>query len=292
MAGMKRGYLCGTTLTGLFGDPVAHSKSPAMHNAAFRRLRLPYIYLKFRVPISALGEALDRAGTMGFRGLNLTIPLKQEGLRLMDRLTPQARRIGAVNTVTFAGGKMEGHNTDGGGFIRSLREDLRLNPRGRKVVIIGAGGAARAVSFALADAGITGLTILDSDPRRSSSLASDLRRIAGMKAGGVSSDARTDWDQVLEGASLLVNASPVGMHGRALPLPAASLRRGLSVVDLVYNPPVTPLIREARRRGIRAINGSGMLVLQGALSFERWTGRRAPVAVMRRALLRALGGRR
>jgi len=289
---MTRKNTRGVTLTGLFGDPVAHSKSPAMHNAAFRALGLPYIYLKFRVPVGQLRDALERAGMLGFRGLNLTIPLKRDALKMMDTLTPQARKIGAVNTVTFSSKGMEGHNTDGDGFIRSLREELGFAPAGRRVVVVGAGGASRAVTFGLAQAGIKGLVVLDSDPKRSSSLAADLRRVTGLQAEGIPSDNKTRWDDLIGGADLLVNATPIGMHDPECPLPLSVLRRGLSVVDLIYNPPATRLIKEARRRGLRAINGSGMLILQGALSFERWTGRRAPVAVMRQALISALRGRR
>jgi len=288
---MKGGYFCGVTLTGLFGDPVAHSKSPAMHNAAFRSMGLPFLYLKFRVPLDMLKRELNRAALLGFRGMNLTIPLKQDAVKYMDTLTPQARRIGAVNTVTFRKGRMEGHNTDGDGFIRSLREELKFTPAGRRAVVMGAGGAARAVTFALADAGIKNLIILDSNPGRASSLASDIRRITGLEAGWRAVNPEIRWEKILDGAELLVNATPVGMHGDASPLPPAALSRGLSVADLVYTPPVTRLIRECRRRGLRAINGSGMLILQGALSFERWTGRRAPVSVMRQALFLALRGK-
>jgi shikimate dehydrogenase len=263
-----------------------------MHNAAFRALGLPYLYLKFRVPAGELREALERARLLGFRGLNLTIPLKQEALKLVDILTPEARKIGAVNTVTFGKNGMEGHNTDGEGFIRSLRAELGFAPAGRRAVVIGAGGASRAVTHALADAGVKSLVILDRDARRSAMLARDLRRTTGLRVEGLVSDAGTRWNDLVAGAGLLVNASPVGMHGSACPLPPAALGRGLAVADLVYNPPVTPLMREARRRGLRTMNGSGMLVLQGALAFERWTGRRAPVKVMRKALLSALGGDR
>jgi len=289
---VKPGYFCGITLTGLFGDPVAHSKSPAMHNAAFRALGLPYLYLKFRVPVADLKRELARARMLGFRGMNLTIPLKQEALKLVDTLTPQARRIGAVNTVTFGDRGMEGHNTDGAGFIRSLREELDFSPAGKKVVVMGAGGASRAVTFGLADAGVKHLAILDSDPRRSAVLAADLGRIGGFDVRGIPADAGTRWNDLLGEADLLVNATPVGMHGSDCPVPPRALCRGLAVVDLIYNPPVTRLLKEARKRGLRAVNGSGMLILQGALAFERWTGRQAPVPVMRRALLSALGPKR
>ena len=277
----------GRELTGIFGDPVGHSKSPAMHNAAFRALGLSWVYLKFRVPPNRLKQALAQASALGFRGLNITIPLKQEALPLVDTLTPQARRIGAVNTITFRRGGMEGHNTDGEGFIRSLREDLEVRPEGQRVIILGAGGAARAVTFALADAGVKSIVVLDSIPGKARCLAGDLRRITRVRAEGLITGKGVDWGGIIAGAGLLVNATPVGMHGRHCPLPPPVLRRPLAVADLVYNPPVTELIRQARRRGLKAMNGSGMLVLQGALSFERWTHRRAPVAVMRRALLNA-----
>jgi len=284
MAGSRR-----PLIAAVFGDPVAHSLSPAMHGAAFRALGLPGIYLKFRVPVAALSDALAAAGAIGFLGVNLTIPLKEAAFRLVDSLTPEARRAGSVNTVTFGrDGRTEGHTTDGGGFLRSLREDLGMNVKGKRAVLLGAGGAAHAVAFALAGAGAYSLTILDTEPGRARRLAGAVRAGSGVSVEWRAADRRVRWREVLAGADLLVNATPVGMKGGDCPVPPAELAPPLAVADLVYNPPVTRLVREARRRGVRAMNGEGMLVNQGALSFERWTGIGAPVGVMRRALRAAL----
>jgi shikimate dehydrogenase len=264
-----------------------------MQNAALRALRLSGAYLKFRVPATALGPALAAARALGFCGVNLTIPLKQAALRLMDRLSEQARRTGSVNTVTFLrSGRAEGHTTDGEGFIRSLRWDLGLAARGRRVVMLGAGGAARSVAFALADAGARSILMVDIEVSRARRLAANVRSATGVRTAALSGVRGVRWGAVLGEADLLVNATPVGMRPGEIPVPPAALHAGLAVADLVYNPPVTMLVQEARRRGLRAMNGEGMLVHQGALSLERWTGRRAPADVMRRALRAALRGQR
>lgn len=301
---------------GVFGDPVGHSLSPAMHNAAFRALKLPYCYVKWRVPIAGLRDALKTAQALDFRGVNLTIPLKERAAGIVDSLTPQAKRTRAVNTVTFDRGRMQGHNTDGEGFLRSLKLELGFVPRKARAVMLGAGGAARAVAFALADAGASEILILNRTPSRARALARDIRAACRPRAlardvrsachtraqaRAVGSACRTrargqgfprgdGWHKALAGASLLVNASSLGMRGEKCPVPAAAFPARLRVADLVYNPPLTDLVRSARRRRLRAMNGVGMLVHQGALAFTRWTGRRAPVGVMRRALLLALPG--
>lgn len=277
----------------VFGDPVAHSLSPAMQNAAFRARGLALRYTKFRVPVPDLKAALAGVQALGYVGVNLTIPLKAEGARLVDRLTPEARRTGSVNTVTFLpGGTTEGDTTDGRGFLRSLRHDLGMGAQGRTVVMIGAGGASRAVAFALASAGARRITVLDIRVALARRLAGEVRSRTGVKVDGVPAGGIIRWGSLLGGADLLVNATPVGMKPGQCPLPVTALHRGLAVVDLIYNPPVTTLIREARRRGLKAVNGEGMLVNQGALSFERWTGLPGPVGVMRAALRRALEAHR
>ena len=280
-------------LLGVFGFPVAHSLSPEMQGAAIRRLGLRCIYLKFAVPPSLLSRTLDRAEKLGFRGVNLTVPHKEAALPLMDRLTVAARRAGAVNTVSFLGhGRREGHTTDGEGFLRAAGDDLGFSPRGRKVVVLGAGGAARSVCFALADSGIRELVLVNRTFSRAARLARFLRAATRVPTAAFRLFAGTPWKPVLEGASLLVNATALGLRGEGSPVPARFFRRSMAVSDLIYNPPVTALIAAARSRGLRAANGTGMLAGQGALSLERWTGRRAPLEEMRRALCAALAARR
>jgi len=279
-----------TRYAAVFGDPIAHSLSPAMHNAAFRALGLPYAYLKFRVPLVELGAALKGIAAMGFEGVNLTIPLKEEGARLMDSLSPQAKKIGAVNTVVVRNGRLEGHNTDALGFLRSVSEEWKFRVRGARVAMLGTGGAARAICFALAGAGARHISLLGILPGQMKRLKRDLcdRSAVNVSADLLGRGFR--FDRALEGVDLLVNATPVGMKGEASPVPASAMRSPLKVVDLVYNPAVTGLIAAARGRGLGAINGVGMLVHQGALAFELWTRRAAPVPVMRRALLAGLRG--
>jgi shikimate dehydrogenase len=275
----------------VFGDPVAHSLSPAMHRAALRVLRLPGSYERFRVPAAGLAPALRAAAALGFRGVNLTIPLKERALRCVDRLTSAARRAGAVNTVTMRGGVLEGHSTDGEGLLRSLADAWPgWSPRGARVVLCGAGGAARSVAFALADAGADRITIVNRTRARAARLARTLASKSRARMTTATPASMQEWRMLLANASVLVNATPTGMRG-GTPVPDQALRAGLRVADLIYTPAVTPLLRAARRAGAPAVNGAGMLVHQGALALERWTGRRAPVAVMRRALIRELRSR-
>jgi len=275
------------TRVAVFGDPVAHSLSPAMHNAAFRSLDLRWRYEKRRVRKARLRAALREASRRGYRGVNLTIPLKEAALRLMDRVTPAARRAGAVNTVTFECGRMEGHSTDGEGFLRSLREAWGFRPAGVRAIVLGAGGAARSVAAALAGAGARSILIVNRHPARARALARAFRRVAGAVEGRSWPPPKA-WTSLLARADLLVNATSLGLHGEPSPVPVDAMHRGLKVVDLVYNPSCTALLRAACHGGAGTLNGAGMLVHQGALAFERWTGRRAPVAIMRRALDMAL----
>jgi shikimate dehydrogenase len=226
--------------------------------------------------------ALAGARALGFGGLSVTIPHKAAALAAVDEATEVARAVGAVNTVVpDAGGRLVGHNTDGAGLLASLTEE-GFDPAGRVCAVLGAGGAARAVVHALAGAGATDVLVINRTPSR----AEEVAALAGA-AGRVGSaaDARR--------ADLVVNATPLGLAGgvgaHELPLDPDLLGEGQLVVDLVPSPAVTPLMREARLRGARTAGGIGMLVHQGALAFELWTGRAAPVGVMRAAAVQALG---
>lgn len=265
-----------TRLYGILGDPIAHSLSPEMHTAAFRRLGLDAAYLAFRVSRPELGEALEGARALGVRGLNLTLPLKEEALRHVkpDR---EARRAGSINTVDVA--RNRGTSTDGPGAIAALRE-AHVPLRGTDAVLLGAGGAARAIAHALAEAGAH-LHIANRTPQRARALA----REVGAAGGGL--PMVKQW---LPRAGLLVNATPMGMHPRRgeCPVEPRLLRSGMVVFDSVYNPRETRLLREARMRGCKTVEGIGMLVHQGALSLRGWTGRRPPVDAMRHAVIEAL----
>ena len=272
-------------LFGVLGDPVEHSLSPAMHNAAFAAAGLPYLYLRYRVAPAALATALAEAKALDMGGLNLTVPLKEAAVPLVDRLTEAAERAGAVNTIVFRRDGLLGDNTDGEGFVRALGGRARL--QGARAVVIGAGGSARAVATALARAGCGALTIANRTAARAERLADVVRRIRAVNTKLVSLAALAG-DTVLGDADLVVNATPLGLAGARLRLRYAATPRGCTFVDLVYARRPTPFLAGAARAGRPTLDGGPMLLHQGALAFEAWTGQRAPRAAMARAL-RAAG---
>ncbi len=271
-------------LFGVLGDPVDHSLSPVMHNAAFAACGLPHLYLRWRVSPGELRAALGEARRLGVAGLNLTVPLKEHVLPLLDVVTPAARRIGAVNTVKLAGGRLLGDNTDAPGFLRSLRGHVRL--RGGRTVLIGAGGSARAVAAGLVAAGCAEIVVANRTPARGEALAAWLRDDAGARRVAVVPLAALRTGAPLEGVRLVVNTTPVGLAGLALPMRVAATSPRCLFVDLVYAR--TPFLAAAARAGRPTLDGAGMLLHQGALAFAWWTGRVAPVAPMA-AALRAAG---
>ncbi len=273
-------------LFGVLGDPVDHSLSPAMHNAAFAAAGLPHVYLRYRVPAALLPAAVREAKALRMGGLNLTVPLKEAVLPLLDAVTREAERIGAVNTILFAaGGRTVGDNTDGRGFLAALRGRVRL--RGARALIIGAGGSARAVGAALCQGGTARITIANRTPARGERLAERLGRL-GAGATAAVPLAALERGQVLEDATLVVNATPLGLAGSGPRVRYVAAPRGCLFVDLVYAAHLTPFLAGAARAGRPTLGGAPMLLHQGALAFEAWTGRRAPRAVMARAL-RAAG---
>ena len=270
-------------LTGLIGWPVSHSRSPAMHNAAFAAAGIDGVYLRLPVRPAWVGEAVRGLPALGFRGANVTIPHKQAVIPFLDELSPAARAIGAVNTiVAHEDGRLLGDNTDAPGFLADLAEhgvgveELRQGG----ALVLGAGGSARAVAYALASAGVP-VYVAARRPEQAQSLVAGLRPLfAGLPVACASLSALPD-------ARLIVNCTPAGMtpHTDASPWPdGLAFRPGQIVYDLVYNPPDTRLMRQARGAGIPACNGLGMLLHQGALAWEQWTGRPAPIEAMRRAL--------
>lgn len=278
-----------TRLCGLIGDPVEHTMSPAMHNAAFARMGLDYVYAPFRVKKDDLAQAIDGMRALNIRGLNVTIPHKVNVIPRLDKLDSLAEKIGAVNTIVNDDGVLKGYNTDASGFLKTLRE-RGIEPEGKMVVVLGAGGASRAISFILAESGAR-LVILN----RIEELdwAEELaRRIsqAGHKDTKALELNRENLTAVLQPADVLVNATSLGMtpHTDQTPLPASLLRPDLTVFDIVYNPVKTRLLREAEAAGAQAIGGLDMLVGQGALAFEMWTGIKAPAELMKTEALKLL----
>ena len=272
-----------TRIVGVFGFPVKHSASPAMHNAAFRACGLDYVYLAFEVVPENLGDALLALPALGISGANLTIPHKEKAVQYMNELSEEAASIGAVNTVVIESGKLKGYNTDIEGFVKSLSEDAGFAPEGKKVVIFGAGGGSRAVLFALAHAGVSEVTIASKPLNQADKLASEIaQKFPEVKIKAIPFDSGSITEEI-SSCSLLVNATPLGMKGEIPISNTKCLHEGLTVYDLVYTPLSTPLLEEAKKRGAQAVNGLSMLVYQGAASFKLWTGVEPEISVMKQA---------
>ncbi len=273
-----------TRLTGVIGDPVAHTRSPAMHNAAFRALGLDWCYVPLHVTPERLPAALRGLAAMGFVGANVTIPHKERAAELVDELTPAARAVMAVNTLTVQGDRLLGDNTDVGGILMALAE-AGVDVNGHDAVVLGAGGAARAAVYALAQAGAD-VTVANRSPERALALATGLAPHVRRHLDAVALADAAALQTRLEHAAALVNATSVGMEPEAEPSPLPEglrLRPGLAVLDLVYAPRQTRLLRDAAAAGCRTVEGLRVLVHQGALSFQCWTGHAAPLDVMARA---------
>lgn len=279
----------GTKLCGVIGDPIEHTMSPAMHNAAFKKLGLNYLYVPFRVKSQDLGKAINGMRALNIRGLNVTIPHKVGVISFLDKLDPLVEKIGAVNTIVNDDGVLTGYNTDATGFLQTLVEE-GVEPRGRNVVILGAGGASRAISFILAERGanlviLNRLLELDWAQELARKISESFRR----KVEALELNEK-NLAGVLERADIVVNATSVGMSPKTdeTPLPAKLLRSDLVVFDIIYNPAKTRLLQEAEAARARILSGLDMLVWQGALAFEKWTGVKAPVKVMRAEVIKGL----
>jgi len=271
-------------LFGVLGDPVDHSLSPTMHNAAFAACGLPHLYLRFRVPSEGLPQALGEARRLEMGGLNLTVPLKEVALSLVDDVTPEARRVGAVNTIVVERGRLVGDNTDARGFLRALADRVVLTDT--HVVLIGAGGSARAVGTALATSGCARMTIANRTSPRAAELADRLRDLCAARIDDTGLEALED-ASFLSDVGLVVNTTPTGLADDVIPVRHAATPPTCLFMDLVYGAAPTAFLRAASRGRRPTLDGSGMLLHQGALSFEAWTGRTAPLDVMRRALVEA-----
>lgn len=270
-------------LIALLGHPVAHSKSPLMHNLAFHTLGLPYRYLAFDVHPAHLAVAVQGLKALGFRGANVTVPHKIEVMPLLDDITPLAKQIGAVNTLYYDGGRLVGDNTDGQGYIASLLHEyphLRLHEM--TIGIVGAGGAARAVAYTLAHYGVKKMYITNRSGEKATALANGLLPLTDIEP--VKMDA---FATVTNKLNLLIQTTSVGMspHDAASIVPRSWLHPDMIVSDLVYNPLHTRLLSDAREVGAKTHTGIGMLVHQGARAFELWTGEKPPVDAMRNLLI-------
>jgi shikimate dehydrogenase len=276
-------------LVGALGYPIAENPTGVMQEAAFAALGLNWRYLLMEVKPNDLADALRGVRALGMRGINFTIPHKVAVIPLLDDIAPDAKVIGAVNTVYREGDRLIGANTDGKGFLRGLRDEAQIDPAGKRVAVLGAGGAARAITFELAFAGASELIVINRHVERGQQLAEALRQNTSTAVHFVS------WSStyvVPPEIDMLVNATSIGLYPAVEALPDISLDQAhsdLFVCDVIPNPPDTRLMQLARARGLRTLNGLSMLVYQGAIAFELWTRQTAPEAVMKEALRRAFG---
>ena len=274
-----------TKVVGIIGHPVSHSLSPVMHNAAFQALGLDWVYVPFAVAPGELSRAVAGMKALGLAGFNVTIPHKVAILPLLDRISPEAELIGAVNTVSLKDGLLTGFNTDGIGLLAALSGKLGFSAAGRSVLLLGAGGAARSALAALSGAGAARIEVANRSPEKARELLRLMAGRAGATLLAACSLQRLSEREFLKDFDLIVNTTSVGMAGDDFPgLELSGLKPGLAVYDMVYAPPLTPLLASARALGIPSANGLGMLVAQGEAAFAIWTGAEAPAGCMERAL--------
>ena len=281
-----------TRVCGVIGDPIEHTMSPVLHNNAYRELGLDYIYTAFRVKPEELEQAVQGMRGLGITGLNVTIPHKVNIIPFLDELGPLAERIGAVNTITNTNGYLKGYNTDATGFLRALK-DKNVDPKGKEVLVLGAGGASRAISFILAESGAS-LTILNRREELdwAEGLAKQISEVFHRKIKAMEM-TEANLETIIKRSDILVNTTSVGMLPKAdvTPVPARLLTSEKIVFDIVYNPVKTRLRTEAEAAGCQTIGGLDMLVWQGALAFEMWTGKMPPADIMKKEAVKVLEGK-
>ena len=273
-----------TNIVGLIGHPVEHSFSPLMHNAAFEKLDMDYAYVAFDVNQNNLENAIKGAEALNIKGFNVTIPHKIDVMNYLDEIDEVAQLIGAVNTIDFK--NLKGYNTDGIGAVRAIEEVTNI--KNKNVLIAGAGGASRAISFYIAKYGASNLEILNRNVEKAQKLANDVSNSGLIDNVGFDSINNMDLSDV----DILINTSPVGMHPNIDDVPiaqACDMHEDLVVFDAVYNPNETGLLKEAIKADAKPVYGIKMLLYQGAESFEIWTGKKAPIDVMHNALTKYLG---
>ncbi|WP_166238450.1 shikimate dehydrogenase [Paenibacillus turpanensis] len=276
-----------TKVYGVYGDPIKQSKSPLMLNRAFAETGINAVYAAFHILPGRLEAAVAGIRGMGFGGVNVTIPYKVEVMQYLDEIDESARFAGAVNTIVNREGVLTGYNTDGIGYVRSLKEETGVQLQGKRILMIGAGGAARGVAYGLAKEGAGTIYIANRTADKASELAAILKPICEAQGMGMEGIVH-----IKDKVDLVMNTTSVGMHPNVdqMPVEPDWFRPGMIVSDLVYNPLETKLLREAKQRGAQTHGGLGMFVYQGAYAFEYWTGAAAPVEAMRDAVLRSLRG--
>lgn len=280
-----------TKLIGLLGYPLKQTFSPQMHNEIFRKLKLDYLYFPIEVEDDKLEVVVEGIRNMNFVGFNVTKPYKIKILNYLDELDALAEKIGSVNTVVIKDSKLIGYNTDGKGFIRALFDKTNIDPNKNTFFIIGAGGASRAISFALAYKGAKKIYILDKFHEASLSLVNDINNKIGEYAEFIPFSEGLI-AQYIDKSNILVNASGVGMYPNIgkTPIKKEYLKKNLFVYDILYNPLKTKLLLDAEEKGCKTMNGSEMAIYQGAKAFSLWTGLKEPVGMMRNVFYKIIAG--
>jgi shikimate dehydrogenase len=274
-----------TTLYGVFGNPISHSKSPLMLNRAFKESGINAAYAAFHIEQGTLKEAIQGIRALRFRGVNVTIPYKVEVMSYLDEIDEGARVIGAVNTIVNENGKLIGYNTDGIGYVRSLYEETGLSLQGKRVLLLGAGGAGRGIAYALAKAGAEIVWVSNRTASKADELVSYISLLTDAKA--IAPEAIAG---IIDEVDLIVNNTSLGMHPNIneIPLNPSLLHDKLVVSDIIYTPMETLFLKEAKARGAITHGGLGMFIYQGAYAFEYWTGQNAPIQAMREIVLKSL----
>ena len=278
---------------GVIGSPIGHSVSPAFQQAALDQAGIDATYLAYDVSAEELNAFMQGLRDPGVLGINITTPHKGAVIPFLDEMDDWATAAGAVNTIVSQDGRLTGHNTDGVGFLRALRDEAGFSPEGRRALVLGAGGSARAVVLALSRSNVTGLTIANRTLSKAQTLV-ELAQGNGVPASAMGLD-QDSLSPVAKEADLIVNCTSIGMvrgpDENGAPLLRDQIPSSALVNDLVYNPKVTPMLREAEAAGAKTLGGIYMLVYQGASAFEMWTGKPAPIAVMLEAALAAMAAR-
>jgi len=269
-----------TALYGIIGNPLGHSFSPEMHTLSFQHLNLNAVYVPFPVQENDLSSIPSALSLIGVRGFNVTVPFKEKIIPFLDEISTEARILGSVNTVVKNGNEWKGFSTDGSGFVRATREDgIRFTDK--KVLLIGGGGAAKAVSLAIAMEGVSHLHLINRTQKKAQKIAETLLKESPAVITEIGYDTGDRFD-------ILINCTSVGMKSDECPVAEELIESSGCVIDIIYNPPWTSLIKKANKAGIPAFNGLGMLLYQGIEAFEIWTGQTAPVDVMRQSLQRSM----
>lgn len=279
-----------TKIVGLIGNPIEHSISPPMHNAAFQESDLDFAYVTFKVEKADIEKALDGIRGLEIEGINVTIPHKSTVNKYLDEIEDTAEKIGAVNTIKRDGKKLKGFNTDGKGVLKTLRKEIG-GIKNKNILLLGAGGAARAIGFTLAENGAN-LTISNRTESKAKELASEISKKTSNEVNQIPQNKK-ELRKAIRDSKILINSTSVGMYpneGETL-IESDSMHENLIVMDIVYNPLKTRLLEEAEKAGAKTIPGLRMLVHQGAASFKIWTGQEAPVKAMWEAAEEALKGR-